>query len=497
MAVVGRAAVAAVAQAQGGRVRLPPGRAPRAGVRAGRGAAGRARLRGVGAVHRPQHRELVRRPRRSRARRRPQSRPQRARLSEAGDGQQGEPDRADARRRRTGQRVDAPQSRGRAGGRLRGRAVFVDRRRARGRRRRRVDGAAGAAARGGAAAGAPAADHRHAGADAGRRVRAAARRGSGQHRRPAGAAQGAAGHRARAEGARPGFRDGALRVGRLPEDLALAPGLEATLCADAHVDAAARAHLRARPRRRAVGAILGAARTAGGGHARRRAGRFHAPPARDLARRARRADRIVQHDDDPAAGGAAEDRGVAPRHRDDARVPREHSRQPVRGRARVRRWLPAAHGECERGGDPAAAARRAHGPAARRLGAQASGAGSVRGARRRRLSRERRRALAEAGGALGVQSDAHAAHARLAAAGDAGGRLRRRVRRRHRPRPGAARRGVGRGRAPARARDQESADADPAVGRAARTQARAEALRRRTRRRCRAARRRSSRRWRR
>ena len=96
-----------------------------------------------------------------------------------------------------------------------------------------------------------------------------------------------------------------------------------------------------------------------------------------------------------------------------------------------------------------------------------------------RLSREPRRALAEAGGALGRQSDAHAADARIAAAGHARGRLRRRVRRRHRSRAGAARCGVGRGRAPPRARDQESADADPALGRAARAQALGEARRRR------------------
>ena len=44
------------------------------------------------------------------------------------------------------------------------------------------------------------------------------------------------------------------------------------------------------------------------------------------------------------------------------------------------------------------------------------------GARRRGLSRQPRRAVAEAGGALGGQPDAHAADARLAPAGDAGRR---------------------------------------------------------------------------
>ena len=76
-------------------------------VRAGRGAAGRARLRGVGAVHRPQHRELVRRARRSRARRRPGPRPEDARLPPQGHGEQGQPDGGDARR-------EPGQSRGRA-----------------------------------------------------------------------------------------------------------------------------------------------------------------------------------------------------------------------------------------------------------------------------------------------------------------------------------------------------------------------------------------------
>ena len=76
-------------------------------------------------------------------------------------------------------------------------------------------------------------------------------------------------------------------------------------------DAAARAHVGARPRRRALerfAAPLGSARR---GHARGRAGRFHAPPAGDVARRARRAHRIVQHDDVAAGRSAAEDRRIA------------------------------------------------------------------------------------------------------------------------------------------------------------------------------------------
>ena len=84
-----RAALAALPQPARRRVRLAPRRAPRAAVRARRRAAGRARLRGLGAVPRQEHRELVRRARRSRARRRPEPRPQRGRLPAAGHDQQG------------------------------------------------------------------------------------------------------------------------------------------------------------------------------------------------------------------------------------------------------------------------------------------------------------------------------------------------------------------------------------------------------------------------
>ena len=199
------------------------------------------------------------------------------------------------------------------------------------------------------------------------------------------------------------------------------------------------------PRRRAVRAVLGAAGAACRRHARRGRRRFHAAPTGDVERRARRAHRIVQHDVRAAPRGAAEDRGVAPRDGDHARLPRKHSRQPVGGRARVRRRLSAAHGQRERGGDPAAAADRADRRRAARLGAQAPRARAVRRARRGRLSRRRRRALAEAGGALRVQPDANAADARLATAGQSRRRIRRRVRRRHRSRAGAARRRVGRG----------------------------------------------------
>ncbi len=52
------------------------------------------------------------------------------------------------------------------------------------------------------------------------------------------------------------------------------------------------------------------------------------------------------------------ERGQPARDRDDARLSRKHSRQPFRRRARVRRAPSAAHGQSERGGDPAAAARR-------------------------------------------------------------------------------------------------------------------------------------------
>ena len=110
-----------------GVLRLAARGAPGAAVRAGRGAARRARLRGVGAVPRQEHRELVRRARGPRARRRPQPRAQRARLPAEGDGEQGRPDGADAvRGRRRAALRDAPQPGRRAGGRLRGDAVLVD-----------------------------------------------------------------------------------------------------------------------------------------------------------------------------------------------------------------------------------------------------------------------------------------------------------------------------------------------------------------------------------
>jgi hypothetical protein len=80
--------------------------------------------------------------------------------------------------------------------------------------------------------------------------------------------------RARAEGACAGLRDASFRLRRLPEDLTVAAGIEAPLRADAHADAAPCADVRAGSRRRAVGTHLGAARIARGRHARRRAGRL-------------------------------------------------------------------------------------------------------------------------------------------------------------------------------------------------------------------------------
>jgi hypothetical protein len=155
---------------------------------------------------------------------------------------------------------------------------------------------------------------------------------------------------------------------RLPGDLVLAHGAQAPLRADADAHAPAGAHLGARPRGRAVRALRRAARPARRGHARGRAGRLLAPPAGDLARRARRAHRVVQHDDRPARRRACAQRGIAPRDRDDARVPREHPRQPVGRRARVRRPAAPAHREPERERDPAAAARRPVGRRASRVG---------------------------------------------------------------------------------------------------------------------------------
>ena len=167
-----------------------------------------------------------------------------------------------------------------------------------------------------------------------------------------------------------------------------------------------------------------------------------------------------------------QDRGVAPRDRDHARLPRKHSRQPVGRRARVRRRLPPAHGQRERGRDPATAARRPDRRRAAGLGAQLPalapfaelvaegfrGSGDAHWQKQAELSvANLTRTLLMRGSRLPVNPV---------------GRLRRSVRRRHRSRAGAARCRVGRGGAPARARDQESADADPAVGRAARAQAR-------------------------
>ncbi len=422
--------------------------------------------------------------------------PQRAGLPAQGHEQQGGPGRADARRGGARQPVGAAQSGRRAGGHFRSRRVLVDRERARRRGHRRLDRAAGDAARPGAAARAAAADSGNDRAARRRRHRPS-RRHARQQRRPAGAAQGASGHRAGPEGAGRGHREGAGRRARLRGDFVLAAIVEAPLCSDPDVDAAPRAHLRARPRRGAVGALFRAAGPARRGDACGRPGRFHATAAGDLARRAGCAHRVVQHDDRPARRGAAEDRGIAPRHGDDARVSGKHPRQSFGRRARVRRSLPAAHGERERGGDPAAAARRVDRRAAVRLGGQAAGAGAVCGARRRGLPRERGRPVAETGRAVGGQPDADAAAARVAPARHPGRRLRRRVRRRDRSRAGAARRRVGRGRPPSRARDQESADADPALGGAARAKALGEARRAGPGGARRAARRRSSRRWRR
>ena len=71
--------------------------------------------------------------------------------------------------------------------------------------------------------------------------------------------------------------------------------------------------------------------------------------------------------------------------------------------------LSAAHRQRERGGDPAAAARRADRARARRMGRPAAGARAVRGARRGGFPRQPRRPVAEAGRALGRESDARAA----------------------------------------------------------------------------------------
>ncbi len=254
-----------------------------------------------------------------------------------------------------------------------------------GRRRRRRDGASGASVGAGAAARAVAADDVRIRAGRRRRSRATRRR-SGQQRRPAGAAQGAAGRRSRAEIARAGSGEGPGRCARLSGNLVHARLAEAPLCDHAHADAAARAHVGAGACRGALRAFRGAARAARRRNARGRAGRFHAAPAGHLEGRAWRAHRVVQHDDGAARRSAAEDRGVAPRDRDDARLSREHPRQSFRRRARVRRPVPAAHGQCERGGHPAAAARRPRGADHCRVGRPRAGAETVRRCHRQRIS---------------------------------------------------------------------------------------------------------------
>ena len=241
---------------------------------------GALRLRGVGAVPRQEHRELVRRARRPRARRRPQSRPQRARLSAQGNDQQGDADRADACRKATRRAC-------RSG------SIAPASRRASTRRRcsRRRGGVLGVAGIGGldADAGAAAARRRCAARGCSRRTRRSSRppirasllrvvvpvNSADPPSRcellqviepvPRALAQDA-------EKVQAGYRDyQEISFSRV--------GAEAPLCADADADAAARAHVRARPRRRAVRAVRGAARASGRRHARGRARRLHAPPA--------------------------------------------------------------------------------------------------------------------------------------------------------------------------------------------------------------------------
>ncbi len=185
------AAVAIAPQPEGGGLRVAPRRAARVPVRAGGRAAGRARLRGVGAVHRPQHRELVRRARGSRPRRRLEPRPQLARLSAEGDGEQGRADggRAGRQSRQPRRRVEP---RRRAGQCLRGRAVLADRQRARDRGHGRIARDTRAAAAAGVAPRAAAAAVHQDRAERRRRP-AAARRGAGQHRRQPQSAEAAAG----------------------------------------------------------------------------------------------------------------------------------------------------------------------------------------------------------------------------------------------------------------------------------------------------------------
>ena len=156
---------------------------------------------------------------------------------------------------------------------------------------------------------------------------------------------------------------------RLPGDLVLARGAEAPVRADADADAAARAHL-----------ARSGSRSCCPSASPRRSG--CSPKARARSRRAisRAASRSTSRDElgvltesfntmtAQLAEAQREDRGVAARDRDDARLSRKHPRQPVGRRAGVRRPLPAAHGEPERRGDPAAAARRPDRRAARRLG---------------------------------------------------------------------------------------------------------------------------------
>ena len=91
-----------------------------------------------------------------------------------------------------------------------------------------------------------------------------------------------------------------------------------------------------------------------------------------IARRARRAHRVVQHDDRAARRGAREARGVSRRAIETTRAYLESILGNLSAGVLVfDDTLSAAHGESERGGDPAAAAGGSHRHGARAIGASA------------------------------------------------------------------------------------------------------------------------------
>ena len=488
------AALAAAAQPQGRRVRLAPRRAPRAAVRARRRPARRAGVRRVGAVHRPQHRKLVRRARRPRARRRPGAGPEDARLPAQGLGQQGDPDGGHARREPGQPRAARCRAR-------------PSRRTCTRRRSSRRPGAVLAVAGTGGARTTPEPPPPSA-------LRLA------RLQQPYSKIEQAPDGGLILRVVVPVNTEDTLNPLRLLQIIEPVPK---SLAQDAErVQAGVRDYQELSFSRTALKRLyaltltltLLLALTSALGLAVVLSERFAAPlgllaegtravAQGDFTRR----QPVVSRDE---LGVLTESFNTMTAQLAEARGREQDSRRAIET---TRAYLESVLGNLSAGVlvfdeghrlrmvNPSAAvilqqpAGRPDRHAARRLGQAASRARAVRRARRGGLSREPRPAMAARGRSLGGQPFAHAPDARHAAArDDDDGRLRRRVRRRVRAGAGAARRRVGRSGAPPRARDQESADADPALGGASCRQARGAARRARTRRRCGAARRPSFRR---